>query len=126
MRRWTREEDNVIRAYGHMGAAKVVRLLALRLGSRRTQKAVERRASRIGASLVEYEVCVGCGRRVRRAWPDGLCDVCHERRLLQLTRERCRTLAEREGDADYEAQAKAVHAERAVWRAEISRGKGNV
>lgn len=126
MRRWTREEDAVIRMFGNQGAAQVSKLLYLNLGARRTQKAVECRASRIGASLVEFDTCISCGRRVRRLWPDGYCDVCHERRLLEATKARMSALKERDGDAEYRETAKAVHKERAVWRAAISKQRKGV
>lgn len=125
MRRWTKEEDGIIKAFGNQGAAKVSKMLHLRCGTLRTQKAVECRAQRIGASLTVYGVCIGCGRRVEQLCPDGLCKVCHERRMLQVTRERAKTMKARE-DAAYEAEAKAIAKERAVWRARISNeGKQN-
>ena len=78
MRRWTPEEDEVLRQYGSMGATACRRILRAELGAKRSVKAVQHRASRIGASLFAYATCPMCGRVVKRPKPSGLCDRCHD------------------------------------------------
>lgn len=89
--RWSRQEDDILRDYGSLGAEACSGILAEECGTRRTVKAVQHRASLIGASLFEYHVCPTCGAKVKRLRPSGVCMVCHE----ILKAERQRTVAEK-------------------------------
>ncbi len=66
----------MLRQCGRMGAAACRRALRAELGAKRSVKAVQHRASRIGVSLFEHATCPMCGRTVRRAKPSGLCARC--------------------------------------------------
>lgn len=68
----------MLRQCGSMGAAECRRILRAELGAKRSVKAVQHRASRIGASLFEHATCPMCGRDVKRPKPSGLCGRCHE------------------------------------------------
>lgn len=81
MRLWTRREDAIVRSLGQLGAKACADAIREATGVRRTPKAVQNRASRIGASLFEHEACPRCGRLVKSLRPSGLCDVCHERSI---------------------------------------------
>lgn len=78
MRRWTPDEDEVLRQCAAMGAAGVRRALLAELGAKRSVKAVQHRASLVGVSLAEHATCPACGRSVRRLRPSGMCSRCHD------------------------------------------------
>ena len=50
------------------------------------------RASRLGLSLIAYQVCPKCGRRRRKLHRSGFCDVCAKRDLVAAQTVRNREL----------------------------------
>lgn len=78
----------MLRQCGSMGAAECRRILRAELGAKRSVKAVQHRASRIGASLFAYATCPMCGRVVKRPKPSGLCDRCHEAARAEARKRR--------------------------------------
>lgn len=85
--RWTDEQDEVLYTYGSLGVAECRRILADEFGIDRSEEAIRRHAYRIGASVIEYETCIGCGLRVRSVNREGLCRACNLRRLVDTNRE---------------------------------------
>ncbi len=86
--RWTPEQDEILFAYGQLGVGEVREALIQECGAERSVPAIQMRASRIGASLVKYEVCPKCGRRVRELTRSGWCRVCATRELTAAQRVR--------------------------------------
>lgn len=104
--RWTEAEDDVLFEYGSLGAEQVRRMLVRQCGTVRTVGAVVARASRIGASLMTYEVCPECGKAVKELTRDGFCRTCKVRRMADAMREeneRIRKEVSRDDEADIEA-----------------------
>ncbi len=105
--RWTDEEDEIIRAYGQLGVGEVQQALLSDIGTERTISAIQMRASRIGASLMRYEVCPRCGRRVAELTRKGWCRLCSTRELINAQRVRNEQLRNeiRKGAGEEEAAA---------------------
>lgn len=94
-RSWTAREDAAIRDYASLGARKVVERLRAECGSRRSEQAVQCRASRLGVSLLAHGACPACGSWTRRLDPmTGLCAVCAARRTRDAGYDRL-AIAER-------------------------------
>lgn len=123
MRRWTREEDAILRECASMGAMECRRELRRRLRASRSVSAVKARAQRLGVSLVRFETCPRCGRKVRRVRPDGLCEPCHQRRLAERQKARNRELMDEisKGEADAEDESQRARREYAAARQEAVR-----
>lgn len=112
---WTEEQDEILYTYGNLGVEELRRLLHSRCGVIRSEDAIKRHAYRIGASLIRYEVCVNCGRRVQKLKPDNLCTTCHTRRLTERQHQRnaklMQELREREEQTnEYKAAQRAYNA----------------
>ena len=86
MPKWSKEQDNVLMEHGHEGAERCASIIRHRFGVARTPEAVQRRASRIGASMLKWEICIGCGAKVSKLYDDGLCPTCHTKRLIEKNR----------------------------------------
>ena len=87
MPKWSWQQDSVLWEHGHEGAERCATIIWQRFGISRTPGAVQRRASRIGASMLRYEICPGCGRRTREITERGVCPICHQRELAHGQRE---------------------------------------
>ena len=109
---WTTGQDEILAYEGFRGVDACVDEIRERFGIERTRAAVKMRASKIGASLMRYETCPRCGRKVKRLKYSGLCDLCHERELLDPKSKRKRLMREmRLTDKEREA-VKAAKRER--------------
>lgn len=78
---WSRQQDAVLWEHGNEGPARCADIIRRRFGVARTPEAVRRHAYRIGAPIIEYDICVGCGGKTRSADEEGLCRACHQRKL---------------------------------------------
>ncbi len=119
---WDDEQDALLRQFGHLGAEACREIIYRRTGVARSVDATERHANRIGASLVRYETCPQCGRKVERLNKcTGLCKTCNERHLLEGQRRHnirlLREVRRRQEDGEYERYAR----EHATVRQENSR-----
>lgn len=81
MTKWSKAQDDILREFGNHGAEYCARLIRERFGIERTAQAVSRHAYRIHVSIVRYETCPQCGRRVARLAVSGVCPICHQREL---------------------------------------------
>ena len=88
MTKWTPQQDGVLWEHGNEGAERCADIIRRRYGVARTPEAVRRHAYRIGAPIIEYHVCVGCGAMARSVDEEGLCAACHQRRLTEEYRMR--------------------------------------
>lgn len=80
--KWTPEQDLILRIHGHRGPEYCRNLIFKTFGIYRSVTATQRRASRIKAPLIRYEICPECGRIERRLNRNtGLCDACNYERL---------------------------------------------
>lgn len=79
--RWSEEQDRVLYEHGSKGAAWCRDEIERQFGISRSVGATERRANRIGAPLVRYEVCPSCGRAARVMPYKGVCRACNAERL---------------------------------------------
>lgn len=108
--RWTEGQDDVLFEYGNLGVKECQRILRREFQANHTVSAIQRRASRIGASLFMYSVCPSCGRRVRELRNSGLCFVCNEKHKANqqrvsregLQKELERLESKNEPNAEYE------------------------
>lgn len=80
---WTEEQDDVLREFGSYGAAECARIIDRRFKVRRSTEAVRRHAYRIGASIIQFRICSGCGNKARKFYKDGLCPTCHQKELAE-------------------------------------------
>ena len=83
---WTPKQDDVMRAFGRLGAAGVTAAIERECGVSHSVCAVEIRASRIHVSLRVQQVCPECGvvgLRLNRQ--SGMCARCTE--LMHLNEE---------------------------------------
>ncbi|WP_304598259.1 hypothetical protein [Adlercreutzia caecimuris] len=116
MKRWSEEEDRLIEAYGHLGAGGVRNAIEAETGTRRTVEAVQKRASRIGATLLRYETCSRCGKRIphmNTRW--GICAECRYRDQVERHRKAeavRRDVLNDSADAEEERWRRAAAAER--------------
>lgn len=85
MPHWTIEQDEILIAYANLGASEVRKAL-LQMGVKHTEAAVIKRASRIGVTLIRYEVCPECGRKVKRLSSLGMCQNCTAKRRTERTK----------------------------------------
>lgn len=79
--KWTDEQDRVLFDYGNKGACWCRDEIERRFGVSRSVKATQRRASRIGAPMIRYEICPSCGRMARLMPTKGVCRTCNAQRL---------------------------------------------
>lgn len=86
MTKWSAEQDEFLREHGNEGAERCAALMRHRFGVARTPEAVRRHAYRAGIPIIRYELCQRCGKAVRQLGGDGLCRVCHYRRLADEQR----------------------------------------
>lgn len=91
---WTTGQDEILACEGFRGVDACVDEIRERFGIERTRAAVKVRASKIGASLMRYETCPRCGRKVKALKYSGFCDLCHERALLDPRNTRKRLMRE--------------------------------
>lgn len=89
MTRWSRQQDEYLMEHCNEGVERIADAMRRRFGVARTPEAVRRHAYRIGAPLVEYEVCGGCGRKVLKLTPEGVCYQCNQHALAEGHRRRC-------------------------------------
>ncbi|MBQ9041473.1 MAG: hypothetical protein IJ111_01495 [Eggerthellaceae bacterium] len=80
---WTAEQDAVLREFGNHGAVECSRIISRRFHVERSPEAVRRHAYRIGASIIEYRICPGCGCKARKFYNDGFCPTCHQNALAE-------------------------------------------
>ena len=81
---WTTDEEDVLKANAYRGAEAVSELLLAECGTRRSVRAVQQYASRIGVSLRVQEVCPQCGVvGLRLNKRSGLCQKCTNLMHLQ-------------------------------------------
>ena len=74
---WTSRQEEVLRAYAHMGAYAVAMAIWDECGVIRTQHAVENHASRMGVSLAVLRECPSChALGVTLVRTTGLCPRC--------------------------------------------------
>ncbi len=93
MKRWSAEEDEIVRDFGSRGAARCARIIYERTGVRRSTQAVRRHGYRIGACMVRHEVCPRCGATVASlVRTSGLCRECNYRLLAEEQREESRRI----------------------------------
>lgn len=77
---WSVRQEEVLRAYGHMGARAVQGALLHECGVARTIRAIEMHASRTHVSLKVLSQCPECGAvGVRLSRRSGMCPLCTER-----------------------------------------------
>ena len=88
MTRWSKQQDDVLWEHGNEGAERCAAIIGNRYGVARTPEAVRRHAYRIGAPIVRFEICVGCGGKASRVDDEGLCRTCHQKRVTELYRQR--------------------------------------
>lgn len=89
--RWSDDEDSIIEAFASLGVRGVQQAL-MQDGYDRTQGAIKMRASRLGLSLIAYQVCPKCGRRRKKLHRSGFCDLCAKRDLITAQAVRNREL----------------------------------
>lgn len=99
--RWTVHQEEVLRAYGSLGAKACRDIIHRRFGVFRSVSATERHAYRIGASVFRYETCPRCGERVRRLMYTGYCKACHYKHLAELHSNANREIVRREYEDDF-------------------------
>jgi len=81
---WTTLQNEVLRAYGHEGAAGVQKRLVAECGAKHSIRAIEMQASRIHASLRVRGCCPECGViGVRLNRQTGLCPRCTEQQHVE-------------------------------------------
>ena len=99
---WTTEEEDVLQAYAHLGAEGVSAALLRECGTRRSARAVQQYAHRIGVSLRKLGTCPECGTvGVKLNYRNGLCESCAaERRLRENVAMSDILLREREAASD--------------------------
>ena len=99
---WTTDEEDVLVAYAHLGAEAVSAALLRECGTRRSPRAVQQYAHRIGVSLRVLGTCPDCGAvGVRLNYRNGLCDSCAaEKRLRENVAMNDILMREREAAAD--------------------------
>lgn len=94
MNHWTTAQETILRECASLGAEFVAKEIARKTGVRRSAKAVDHHASRLGVSLRRYETCPRCGRREPRLnRKTGLCQTCN---VSELTDRNRKELAERQ------------------------------
>ena len=76
------------------GVEAVAEAMRRRFGVDRSPEAVRRHAYRIGAPLVEYEICPSCGGKFDHLTRDGVCRRCRTGELAKLQRKRNDALRE--------------------------------
>lgn len=100
MPKWTTRQDEIVMQYAREGAEGVMARLE-EAGYRHTKRAVQMRASRLGISLVPYEICTACGGRFREVGSDGLCAACHMEELLGRERAKVAVVADSKATPEY-------------------------
>lgn len=110
MAAWTTGQDRLLFDEGHKGVVEVQRQLESKFGVKRTQQAIQRRASRIGASLSKYEICPSCGMRIDHlVRGTGLCPVCSERYHIEEHRRYSAYLTSQVKKSEEYRRAKREH-----------------
>ena len=92
MPKWSKLQDEVLWEHGNEGARRCADIIRHRYGVARTPEAVRRHAYRIGAPIIEYAICSGCGSKARKLDDENLCPVCHQRKLADECKERNRAV----------------------------------
>ena len=114
-------QDEVLWEHGHEGAERCAAIIRNRYGVARTPEAVKRHAYRIGAPIVQYEICPRCGSRVQHLGPHGVCYPCRQAEHAEEQRAENRAiLAEIRGERDGEA-ARNAERDYEKWRKVNSR-----
>lgn len=123
MSEWTTRQEEVVRAYGHLGVKAVQRELREQCGVERSFRSIESKASRIHVSLRVQTVCPECGAvGLRLNRQSGLCARCTE--LMHLREEVAFNeilQAEAEEAADREGDIAEIKRERDRMRKRNSR-----
>lgn len=120
--KWTKEQDEILMECGNHGPDECAEIIYARTGRRHTVEAVRRHAYRIGASLVVYSICPGCGKKAAKVNKhDGLCRTCHERELAQEQRRINSKLRAEIAALDSEDEYRRAVSEHAKVRQENSR-----
>ncbi len=120
--RWTERQDDVIRECCFRGADYVAAEIRRRYGVERSRRAVEMRASRLGASLAVQSVCPACGAvglKINRQ--SRMCPRCTERMHVEERRAFCEGLELERAAAV--AEAEELRRENAMLRKRQSRAR---
>lgn len=79
---WSTQQDLILLAYGHKGAAWCANEIHKLYGIKRTAEATQRHGTRIGVSWIRYEVCSECGKPFHTSENRfGMCKDCNAKRL---------------------------------------------
>lgn len=94
-RKWTEEQEDIIRTFAHFGPEAIAEEIRQQTGVARSASATQRQASRMGVSLRRYKRCPRCGRARKRLnrWT-GLCATCNQDELIARQDARRRRLEE--------------------------------
>lgn len=79
--KWSEEQDSVLWEHGNKGAAWCRDEIERAFGVSRSVTATQRRANRIGAPMIRYEICPCCGRAAKLMPYKGVCRACNAERL---------------------------------------------
>lgn len=127
--RWTREQDSILRELASFGAEACRDAIYSRTGAMRSVGATERHANRIGVSLVRFETCPRCARKVARLKSSSnLCSACHEIFLAERVREeRDALLREIRSDGNDESYEKGrrAYASARQQKSRVARRRGD-
>ena len=118
MPRWSKLQDEVLWEHGHEGAERCAAIIRNRYGVARTPDAVKRHAYRIGAPIIQHEICPRCGTRVAYLGPYGVCYACRQKEHADEQRAEHRAIlaeirnerscdAARDAERDYNKWRKA-------------------
>ena len=120
---WSKQQEDVLWEHGNEGPRSCADIIRRRYGVARTPEAVRRHAYRIGAPIVEYEICVGCGGKTRSADDEGLCRACHQRRVADEYKARSSAIRRELEEEAVEAERARREYDRERKRASRERGK---
>lgn len=121
MPRWSRQQDEYLWEHCNEGPEKVAAAMRRRFGVARSPEAVRRHAYRIGAPLVEYEICPHCGGKYDHLGRDGVCYGCRQRELAEEQRRRNKALRDEIRANQSPQERRKAEREYDAARAEASR-----
>ena len=121
MPRWSRLQDEYLMEHCNEGVERVADAMRHRFGVSRTPEAVRRHAYRIGAPVVEYEICPRCGGKHDHLGREGICYQCRQRELAEAQRNRNEELRREINDNNSKKSRRRAEREYEAARAEASR-----
>lgn len=108
--KWTPEQEQILRIYGHRGAEYCRNLIFRQFGVFRSVSATQRHASRIHALMTRYQICPACGKASKSLNRiTGICDACNYEMLWRRQveeQQRIITRLLKGGDGEDESKAR--------------------